>query len=162
MAMPGSNAHCNYIKLPCHKIMFHISLICIFILFNWTKAHRLFIDCIDTVIYFMDKSAVNFKVVDGQNATAGELFELVLEDHQNTYMALPADARDIFALWLISDHLGNLWLHLSGIYNIYLRLYIQILIFYIQCIFGVIKLCHNVRSIWSAICIAKILCKKCI
>lgn len=50
---------------------------------------------------------MNFKVTDGQNATAGELFELVVEEFQGTNSSLPPDARDIFALWLVSDHLGT-------------------------------------------------------
>ena len=50
----------------------------------------------------MDKSGLHLTVEDGQNAEAGELFEMVMEE-----MSFPPEARDIFSLWLVSDLLGK-------------------------------------------------------
>lgn len=54
------------------------------------------------MIYFMDKSGVHLTVEDGQNAEAGELFEMVMEE-----MNLHQSAREVFSLWLVSDFLGE-------------------------------------------------------
>jgi len=53
---------------------------------------------IECIVYFMDKSGLHLTVEDGQNAEAGELFEMVMEE-----MSFPPEARDIFSLWLVSD-----------------------------------------------------------
>ena len=54
------------------------------------------------MIYFMDKSGVHLTVEDGQNAEAGELFEMVMEE-----MKFAPMARAVFSLWLVSDFLGE-------------------------------------------------------
>jgi len=55
----------------------------------------------DIVVYFAKSVGLQLKVCDGQNLTATELFEYVMEE-QN----YPADARQLFSLWLVSDVLG--------------------------------------------------------
>ena len=55
----------------------------------------------DIVVYFAKSVGLQLKVVDGQNVTASELFEYVMEE-QN----YPPDARQLFSLWLVSDLLG--------------------------------------------------------
>ena len=57
---------------------------------------------IEIVIYFMDKTGINLTVEDGQHATAGELFEMVMDE-----MKFPHEAREAFSLWLVSDLLGK-------------------------------------------------------
>ena len=54
-------------------------------------------------VYFMDKQGLKLLVEDGQNATAGEIFELIMDES-----GYPAEARDVFSLWLVSDLLGEL------------------------------------------------------
>jgi hypothetical protein len=49
----------------------------------------------------MDKSGVHLTIDDGQNAEAGELFEMVMEE-----MRMHPSAREVFSLWLVSDLLG--------------------------------------------------------
>ena len=49
----------------------------------------------------MDKTGINLTVEDGQHATAGELFEMVMDE-----MKFPHEAREAFSLWLVSDLLG--------------------------------------------------------
>ena len=58
---------------------------------------------IECVIYFMDKSGLHLTVEDGQNAEAGELFEMVMDE-----MKFVPEAREVFTLWLVSDLLGKL------------------------------------------------------
>ena len=66
-----------------------------------------FIFCIskalEMVIYFLDKTGIELSLRDGQNAEAGELFEIVMEE-----MKFPDVAREAFALWLVSDLLGKI------------------------------------------------------
>jgi len=57
---------------------------------------------VDIVVYFAENSGLHLKVVDGQNATASELFEMVMEEQE-----YPEVARELFSLWLVSDLLGN-------------------------------------------------------
>ena len=53
-------------------------------------------------MYFPDKAGLRLSVEDGQNMTAGDLFEMVMED-----MKYPDEAREMFSLWLVSDLLGK-------------------------------------------------------
>lgn len=62
-----------------------------------------FVQAIDIIVYFPDKTGVQLKVRDGQNIEAGELFELVM-----SVMKFPAEARESFSLWLVSDLLGTI------------------------------------------------------
>jgi hypothetical protein len=57
---------------------------------------------IDIVIYFAESYGLHLQVVDGQNVTASELFEMVMEEQ-----GYPNEARELFSLWLVSDLLGN-------------------------------------------------------
>ena len=61
-----------------------------------------YLSAVETIIYLMDKTGIHFNVDDGQKAEAGELFEYVMEELQ-----LPAEAREVFSLWLVSDLLGE-------------------------------------------------------
>ena len=64
---------------------------------------RLFcVAAIEIVIYFADKTGLDLMVDDGQHATAGELFEMVMEE-----MSFPEEARNIFSLWLVSELIGS-------------------------------------------------------
>jgi len=56
----------------------------------------------DIVVYFAKSVGLQLKVCDGQNVTASELFEYVMEE-QN----YPPEARQLFSLWLVSDLLGQ-------------------------------------------------------
>ena len=62
----------------------------------------------------MDKTGINLTVEDGQHATAGELFEMAMDE-----MKFPHEAREAFSLWLVSDLLGwykfrtSIMLHLT-------------------------------------------------
>jgi hypothetical protein len=49
----------------------------------------------------VDNFGLHLKVIDGQNATASELFEIVMDER-----GYPNDARELFSLWLVSDLLG--------------------------------------------------------
>ena len=60
------------------------------------------VSAIDIVVYFTKSVGLQLKVCDGQNLTATELFEDVMEE-QN----YPPEARQLFSLWLISDLLGE-------------------------------------------------------
>lgn len=53
---------------------------------------------IDIVVYFQDKTGLHLCVEDGQHTDAGSIFEMVMEE-----MKLPAIAREVFSLWLVSD-----------------------------------------------------------
>jgi len=59
---------------------------------------------IDIVVYFANNVGLQLKVCDGQNLTATELFEDVMEE-QN----YPEAARQLFSLWLVSDLLGEIF-----------------------------------------------------
>lgn len=54
------------------------------------------------IVYFPDKTGISLNVEDGQNAEAGEIFEMVMEE-----MRFPNEARQAFSLWLVSDYLGE-------------------------------------------------------
>jgi len=56
---------------------------------------------IDIVVYFAKSVGLQLKVSDGQNLTASELFEDVMEEQH-----YPHEARQLFSLWLVSDLLG--------------------------------------------------------
>lgn len=55
-------------------------------------------DAIDIVVYFAKSVGLQLKVSDGQNLTASELFEDVMEEQH-----YPHEARQLFSLWLVSD-----------------------------------------------------------
>jgi len=55
-------------------------------------------------VYFAKNVGLQLKVCDGQNLTATELFEDVMEE-QN----YPPEARQLFSLWLVSDLLGEIF-----------------------------------------------------
>jgi len=53
---------------------------------------------IEMVVYFQDKQGLHLTCEDGQHMEAGELFEIVMEE-----MKYPAEFREVFSLWLVSD-----------------------------------------------------------
>jgi len=53
-------------------------------------------------VYFAKSVGLQLKVDDGQNVTASELFEYVMEEQ-----SYPPEARQLFSLWLVSDLLGQ-------------------------------------------------------
>jgi len=55
----------------------------------------------DIVVYFAKSIGLQLKVCDGQNVTASELFEYVMEEQ-----SYAPEARQLFSLWLVSDLLG--------------------------------------------------------
>jgi len=59
------------------------------------------VSAIDVVVYFANNIGLQLKVCDGQNLTATELFEDVMEEQD-----YPHEARQLFSLWLVSDLLG--------------------------------------------------------
>jgi len=60
--------------------------------------HKVASHSIDLVVYFCDKTGLHLTVEDGQHMEAGELFEVVMDE-----MQLPAQCREVFSLWLVSD-----------------------------------------------------------
>ena len=60
------------------------------------------VSAIDIVVYFAKNVGLQLKVCDGQNLTASELFEDVMEEQ-----SYPNEARQLFSLWLVSDLLGT-------------------------------------------------------
>jgi len=56
----------------------------------------------DIVVYFAKNVGLQLKVCDGQNVTASELFEYVMEEQNYAH-----EARQLFSLWLVSDLLGQ-------------------------------------------------------
>ena len=56
---------------------------------------------VETIVYLMDKSGLRFTIDDGHTKEAGHLFDNVMEE-----LGLPAEAREVFSLWLVSDLLG--------------------------------------------------------
>ena len=57
---------------------------------------------LECIVYFMDNSGIHLFVDGGEHVTAGDLFEMVMEE-----MNYPSDCRDVFSLWLVSDLLGK-------------------------------------------------------
>ena len=53
------------------------------------------------MVYFAKNVGLQLKVCDGQNMTATELFEDVMEEQ-----SYAPEARQLFSLWLVSDLLG--------------------------------------------------------
>jgi len=67
---------------------------------NWVAlAHC--VSATDIVVYFAKSIGLQLKVCDGQNVTASELFEYVMEEQ-----SYASEARQLFSLWLVSDLLG--------------------------------------------------------
>jgi hypothetical protein len=55
-------------------------------------------EAVDIVVYFANNEGLHLRVVDGQNAKATELFEMVMDEQK-----YPHEARELFSLWLVSD-----------------------------------------------------------